>query len=185
MELNCLHSNVALCSSAPRCVETADLFLKSVFETVQQDDSDECIAPQLRLRLQDELYDGTMQPAGSRLFAEIGYAPIRAYLANENLDNAEAAKTVLGSYARSSLGIILRTASIESHVAKANVDIDKTLLFFAHAVYLPSAALALAAAIGCHHGMGLMLDTNTKEAEGYCIDIDNKTVSLLCRHTAA
>ena len=100
---------MALCSSAPRCVETEDLFLKSVIQTMQQDDSDECIAPQLSL--QDELYDGTMQPAGSRLFfAEIGYAPIRTYLANENPDKAEAAKTILGSYARSSLDIILRTA---------------------------------------------------------------------------
>lgn len=170
----------ALCSSAPRCVETANLFLTSVIETMQQDGIGEYVMP--KLSLQEQLYDGTMQPAGSRLFAEIGYAPIRSYLENKNLDDAEAARVVLGSYARSSLDILFdaTTRGRNNNGAESNVD-DKTLLFFAHAVYLPSAALCLAAALDCNNGVDLILETNTKEAEGYCIDIGVLDVSLLCR----
>ncbi|KAK1739084.1 hypothetical protein QTG54_010400 [Skeletonema marinoi] len=173
-------SNVALCSSAPRCVETANLFLGSAAETMQQDDVGDYAMP--KLSLQEQMYDGTMQPEGSRLFAKIGYAPIRSYLENENLDDVEAARIVLGNYARSSLDIMVGATTKERrHNASTDTDIGRTLLFFAHAVYLPSAALCLAAALDCYNGMDLILDTNTKEAEGYCIDIDKENVSLLCR----
>ena len=138
-----------------------------------------------KLSLQSQLYDGTMQPEGSRLFNEIGYAPIRSYLANKNLDDADAAKVVLGKYASSSLDIMYDLAQEGKKLVVPNErDIDRTLLFFAHAVYLPSAALSLAAALDCYDGMDLILDTNTKEAEGYCIDIFNENVSLLCLPTS-
>lgn len=171
----------ALCSSAPRCVETANLFLKSLAESMQQEDNQgEYAMP--KLSLQDNLYDGTMQPEGSRLFAKIGYAPVRSYLENDNLDDAEAARIVLGNYARSSLDTMISAATKErSYNATPDLDVERTLLFFAHAVYLPSAALCLAAALDCNDGMDLILDTNTKEAEGYCIDVDKENVSLLCR----
>ncbi len=172
----------ALCSSAPRCVETANLFLESMAETMQQDNHGEYAMP--KLSLQDNLYDGTMQPEGSRLFAKIGYAPVRSYLDSENLDDVEAARSVLGIYARSSLDTMFSAATKErNHNETPDVDVvrTRTLLFFAHAVYLPSAALCLAAALDCNDGMDLILDTNTKEAEGYCIDVDKENVSLLCR----
>jgi hypothetical protein len=149
---------------------------------MQQDDVGDYVMP--KLSLQEQMYDGTMQPEGSRLFAKIGYAPIRSYLENENLDDVEAARIVLGNYARSSLDIMVGATTKERrHNASPDTDIDRTLLFFAHAVYLPSAALSLAAALDCYNGMDLILNTNTKEAEGYCIDIDKENVSLLCRPT--
>ena len=125
-----------------------------------------------------------MQPEGSRLFNEIGYAPIpmRSYLANKNLDDADAAKIVLGKYASSSLDIMYNSAQAGKLVIPN--ERGRTLLFFAHAVYLPSASLSLAAALDCYDGMDLILDTNTKEAEGYCIDIFNENVSLLCLPTS-
>jgi hypothetical protein len=183
-------SDEAICSSAPRCVETANIFLESLAETLvqqqQQQDlsmSEESNIP--KLSLQSQLYDGTMQPEGSRLFNEIGYAPIRSYLANKNLDDADAAKVVLGKYASSSLDIMYDLAQEgKKLVIPKERDIGRTLLFFAHAVYLPSAALSLAAALDCYDGLDLILDTNTKEAEGYCIDIFNENVSLLCLPTS-
>ncbi|KAL7439207.1 hypothetical protein ACHAXM_006621 [Skeletonema potamos] len=181
-------SDEALCSSAPRCVETANLFLNSILEekTRQQDEVGEYVIP--NLSLQPQLYDGTMQPAGSRLFAKIGYAPLRSYLENEIIDDAEAARIVLGGYARSSLDIIFDVAKNCKLQKPPTTDSGRTLLFFAHAVYLPSAALSLAAALDCHDGLELILDTNTKEAEGYCINVDNENVddvnvTLLCRLT--
>lgn len=170
--------NEALCSSAPRCIETANLFLKSLAETIQQDDEG-FVMP--KLSLQEIMYDGTMQPEGSRLFSDIGYAPIRSYLENEDPKDAAAAKIVLGNYARSSLDIMWATTKESNQNATPDTGINRTLLFFAHAIYLPSAALCLAAALDCSDGMDLILDTNTKEAEGYCIDIDKENVSLLCR----
>lgn len=183
-------SDEAICSSAPRCVETANIFLESLAETLvqqqQQQDlsmSEESNIP--KLSLQSQLYDGTMQPEGSRLFNEIGYAPIRSYLANKNLDDADAAKVVLGKYASSSLDMMYDLAQEGKKLVITNErDIGRTLLFFAHAVYLPSAALSLAAALDCYDGLDLILDTNTKEAEGYCIDIFNENVSLLCLPTS-
>lgn len=172
----------ALCSSAPRCLETANLFLESMVETMQQqqDGVGEYVMP--KLSLQSQLHDRAMQPAGSRLFAKTGYAPIRSYLENENLDDAETARVVLGGYARSSLDIMFDVVQ-NGRLQKPTTDIDKTLLFFAHAVYLPSAALCLAVALDCNDGIDMILDTNTQEAEGYCIDVDNENVTLLCRPT--
>lgn len=182
-------SDEAICSSAPRCVETANIFLESLAETLkqqQQQDLSMSEEPNIpKLSLQSQLYDGTMQPEGGRLFNEIGYAPIRSYLANKNLDDADAAKVVLGKYVSSSLDIMYDLAQEGKKLMVPNErDIGRTLLFFAHAVYLPSAALSLAAALDCYDGLDLVLDTNTKEAEGYCIDIFNENVSLLCLPTS-
>ena len=187
-------SDEAICSSAPRCVETANIFLESLAETLvqqqqqQQQQQDLSMSEEsniTKLSLQSQLYDGTMQPEGSRLFNEIGYAPIRSYLANKNLDDADAARVVLGKYASSSLDIMYDLAQEGKKLVIPNErDIGRTLLFFAHAVYLPSAALSLAAALDCYDGLDLILDTNTKEAEGYCIDIFNENVSLLCLPTS-
>lgn len=181
-ELRPYYEGAALCSSAPRCVETAQLFLE---ESLKNEPAGAAAIrngmPELKLR--PELYDGTMQPEGSRLFRSMGYAPLRAYLENPIEDDAEAARCVLGRYALDSLGAIWSVLGADGDHPSAGSGIPQksTLLFFAHAVYLPSAALALASAIGCGEGIDRILDTNTREAEGYCVRVDARTVALLRR----
>ena len=177
----------ALCSSAPRCVETAHIFLDASFKTLKDSNKEDRNISMPPLNLQSNMYDGTMQPEGSRLFRSIGYAPLRSYLENTNEDDANAARCVLGGYARLSLDIIWEM------VLKHDLDNDKkallrkhkegigtTLLIFSHAIYLPSVALGCAMAIGCRE-VDLLLHTNTKEAEGYIVHVDTQSVSLLNR----
>ncbi|KAL9178352.1 hypothetical protein ACHAXT_001780 [Thalassiosira profunda] len=188
------YEGAALCSPAGRCVETAQLFLHAALQLQQLENgagADTIAMP--RLELWHELYDGTMQPEGSRLFKSLGYAPLRVYLENQNKRDRKAAKMVLGGYASDALDAIwdvVRARGGEGvfdeeqrNIAETKSDEGKTLLFFGHAVYLPSVALGFASAIGCDDGtaMDLILDTNTKEAEGYCVDVDKQSVSLLCR----
>ena len=190
-ELYPFYEKAALSSTAPRCVETAELFLDSSLKELEDEPKENNKAPPLKLLSQ--LYDGTMQPEGSRLFRSIGYATLRQYLENRNECDAEAARCVLGEYARVSLDAIWdvamdhhlqseETSNEESKPKANNGCTGKTLLFFAHAIYLPSAALAFATAVGCgSKSIDLILDTDTKEAEGYCVHIDTQSISLLHR----
>lgn len=191
-ELYPYYKKGAICSSAPRCVETAQLFLDLSSQKVKDGAKEECKRSSPPIKLYSELYDGTMQPEGSRLFRSIGYAPLRKYLMNQNELDAEAARCVLGGYAHVSLNVILDIVAKDNQEeiisTKANASsTGETLLFFAHAIYLPSAALAFATSVGCgcrrtgNDGVDLILDTNTEEAEGYCVNVDTKTVSLLSR----
>ena len=191
------YERVVLSSAAPRCVETAKLFLDSSMKRFAEEYStghdDHVTTYMPPLKLCPQLYDGTMQPEGSRLFRSIGYAPLRRYLENPDAGDAEAARCVLGEYARVSLDVLWdAVACDEQNNSHLNTHCEgQTLLFFAHAVYLPSAALAFVAAIGGSNGTGsadisrggidLILDTNTKEAEGYCVSVDAMSVSLLNR----
>lgn len=159
---------VALCSPAPRCVETAKIFLDAAGVAEEQ----------IKFVYNQDLYDGTMQPEGSRLFKKIGYAPLRDFYEDSDEDDRRVAHEVLGSYAESSLNAIKEVAH-DSEMS-INSDDKSTLLFFAHAVYLPGASLCLASASGCM-GVDLCLDTNTKEAEGYLVDLEKRKCSLLCR----
>lgn len=132
------------------------------------------------------MYDGTMQPEGSRLFRSIGYAPLREYLENPNANDANSAKFVLGEYAQTSLDVIWEEVIAEHDSGAAEKSADskngETLLFFAHAIYLPSAALGLASAVGCiGEELDVVLDTNTQEAQGFLVHIHDQTVSLLQR----
>ena len=164
------HYSVALSSSAPRCLDTANIFL-------QASKTNDFVA----IKAAQSLYDGTMQPAGSALFKKIGYAPLRRYYENQDENDRITAHRVLAPYALTALGAI-------TDVASSSLDRDhqphkeSTLLLFAHAVYLPAAALGLAAAAGCKDGdLDIVLDTNTKEAEGYLVDLEGAKTSLLCR----
>ena len=160
---------VALCSPAPRCVETAKIFLDAAGVAEEQ----------IELVYNQDLYDGTMQPEGSRLFKKIGYAPLRNYYEDPDEDDRRVAHEVLGSYGISSLNAIKEIA-YDSGVSNHSDD-KSTLLFFAHAVYLPAASLCLASASRCMDGgLNLCLDTNTKEAEGYLVDLEKRKCSLLC-----
>lgn len=158
----------ALCSPAPRCVETAKIFLDAAGVSEEQ----------IEFVCNHNLYDGTMQPEGSRLFKKIGYAPLRNYYEDPDEDDRRVAHEVLGSYGESSLNAIKEVAH-DNEMSK-NSDDKSTLLFFAHAVYLPAASLCLASASGCM-GEDLCLETNTKEVEGYLVDLEKRKCSLLCR----
>jgi len=92
----------------------------------------------------------------------------------------------LGEYARTSLDVIWEEviAKHDSDAAEKSADSKngETLLFFAHAIYLPSAVLGLASAVGCiGEELDIVLDTNTQEAQGYLMHIHDQTVSLLQR----
>lgn len=175
----------ALCSPAPRCTETAELFFDSASVALATTSTAEDVVQMPTLQLHKEMYDGTMQPAGSRLFKSIGYAPLRTYLENPVEEDATAAKIVFGEYAQNSLDLLwnaVQTSEDENNETN-NKQGGKalTLLFFAHAIYLPAVALEFAMTVGCNHGVDFILDTNTKEAEGFLVRIDTKSASLLHR----
>jgi broad specificity phosphatase PhoE len=153
-----------LVSSASRAVETAQLFLKS------SDDDDKA-----DLRIVEELYDGSIQPKGSALFRKMGYAPLRDYLESENETDREDARSVLGEYAHTAVDAIMDTAA-SSEPSKS----PSTLCFVAHAVYLPASALGVATLVGCKD-IDIAFSANTREAEGYLIDIPSSTVLYLSR----
>ena len=145
----------ALSSPAPRCNETLRLFLDAAGA-----------APEVRFVA--ELYDGTIQPGGSAAFADLGYAPLRDYHAAGHRETFE-------SYAVSAAEAISAAVQGRDDGAAA------TLLVCAHAVYIPSAALFVAEALGTSQaGLDAILDCNTKEAEGYLVT-HSGDVSLLTR----
>ena len=80
----------ALSSEAPRAVETAQLFLEDAGRDVE-------------LVTDRSLYDGTMQPEGSAVFREIGYAPLDFYLKDGR------ANSVLGDYAETAAARVVAT----------------------------------------------------------------------------
>ncbi|KAL7536792.1 hypothetical protein ACHAWF_005562 [Thalassiosira exigua] len=181
----------ALCSVAPRCKETAKLFFEASSEKTKESggDADAEIPPIL---LRQEIFDGTKLPEGDRLWDMMSYSPLRRYLENPDEGDAEAARIVYGAYARDGLDLLWDVISDASKGDASSVEKGRTLLFFSHAVYLCSVGLAFAAAIGCgsgdeegatgdEGGVDLLLDTNTREAEGYCINVESQTVSLLLR----
>lgn len=162
-ELKPLFSPV-LVSSAPRVVETVQLFLEG---------SD--LKESVDMKMVDALYDGSIQPKGSALFAKIGYAPLRDYLETEDESDREDARSVLGAYAHAAVDAIMEAASSASPTPEAS-----TLCLAAHAVYLPAAVLGVSSLIGCED-TDVILSTNTLEAEGYLIDIPTSSVKYLAR----
>eukprot|EP00586_Coscinodiscus_wailesii_P006104 CAMPEP_0172488416 /NCGR_PEP_ID=MMETSP1066-20121228/17927_1 /TAXON_ID=671091 /ORGANISM="Coscinodiscus wailesii, Strain CCMP2513" /LENGTH=265 /DNA_ID=CAMNT_0013255617 /DNA_START=48 /DNA_END=845 /DNA_ORIENTATION=- len=180
-----IHPSV-LCSPAPRTVDTASLFLHGVAATAA--DCDE-LPPPARFELVPVryLYDGTMQPKGSVLFQKLGYASLRTYLHNPDDDDRVAAEGVLGDYGNNALKAIAEVATErrretvdEMTAAPGGEEGVETLLLFGHAVYLPAAALAVARCCNVDSGVDLILDTNTKEVEGYLVDcLGDEGVSLL------
>jgi broad specificity phosphatase PhoE len=182
-----------LVSPAPRTVETAELFIEAALE--EPDTADK--SPLLPQLVHDTaLYDNTMQPAGSQLFAKYGYAPLYDYLNAADIDDRQAAQQVLGEYAAAAIDAIQRTVRSpngEDTCVEPSTDNSKTtLLVVAHAIYLPSAALALASLIPkettkttTDQGIETILATNTREAEGYLIDLSTAQVRYLSRPSDA
>lgn len=154
-----------LVSSAPRTVETAKIFLNACCN------EDEGNSPQISVI--QELYDGTMQPKGSVLFKQIGYAPLRRYLEHENDDWRNDAQSVLGPYAYSTIDIIMDTVGLSKPAP-----VPSTLLVVAHAIYLPAAALGVAVLANCND-VDITLTTETQEGDGYLIDLSRSCVEYI------
>jgi hypothetical protein len=160
-----------LVSPAPRTMETAELFLESLNVTAN-------VIPV------DVLYDGTMQPKGSELFKIIGYAPLKDYLDNENEQYRSTSQQLLGAYADACVEVIMNTVSSEMTSSSQPSPIlqkDSTLLMVGHAIYLPAAVLGLSSLLGCKD-TDIVLQTNTREAEGYLVDITEQSVKYLSRN---
>ena len=158
--------STALVSSAPRTVETAEIFLDvSMANTAISSNS--------------RLYDGTMQPKGSELFQQVGYAPLSSYVENEDDEIRYASQKVLGSYANTVVESI--TDTIADSTGKVSRIPDASLLVVGHAVYLPAAALAVSSLLSCVKDQHVILQTNTNEAEGYLLDMEKKEVLNLIR----
>lgn len=157
-----------LVSPAPRTVETAALLLEEAGEKEAQ------------IERIPVLYDGTMQPMGSQLFRKIGYAPLRNYLDNGDVQDREAAQTVLGAYAHNVT--IAMAEAVAALSSRPTHDAGATLWIVGHAIYLPAVALGLSTLLNCDHAsQELILSTDTKEAEGYLIDTSLQSVCLLVR----
>ena len=158
---------LVLCSPAPRCVETANIFLAAACSDQEHPD----------FLFDQNLYDGTMQPEGSKLFKKIGYAPLRSYYEDPDEADRNTAHEILGAYSETALNAIQIVAATNGDIGEHNC----TLILFAHAVYLPAAAFGFASVCGCsNNDLDGILDCNTKEGEGFLVDTSGKS-SLLFR----
>jgi hypothetical protein len=158
-------------SPAPRTIETAEIFFNAVHGN--NDTLIEYVTPR-------PLYDGVMQPDGSKLFRKIGYAPLRKYVDNDDNDDRIVARDVLGTYAHTVANVLLDAVKGSNTCAE---NANSTLCFVGHAIYLPSAALHVAILAGCDTAsQDVILSTNTREAEGYLIDLTEKEATYLTRH---
>lgn len=168
-----------LVSPAPRTIETAKIFLESAIgETMAGEDQVDLV------RVQD-LYDNTMQPEGSKLFAKIGYAPLKNYLDAPNEYDRQVARELLARYASAAIDAIYNHLMIGSSMrdeSSSSSSRSCTLLVVAHAIYLPAAALGVASTVGCDSShYEIPLSVNTQEAEGYLVDLKKGCVTYLSR----
>ena len=174
-----------LVSPAPRTMETAKIFLEAA-GCFNIDDKDEI--DQVHLSPIQSLYAGAMQPQADPLFEKLGYAPLRDYL-DDQMDEADkiTARACLGAYAQSLVESILDVlngdAAKADELAAAERPVTRrTLLVVGHAIYLPAAALGIASITNCDKdSLDLILSTNTKEAEGYLINLEQAKAQCLRR----
>jgi broad specificity phosphatase PhoE len=156
-----------LVSIAPRTMETARLFCEASGEEKVQD-----------FYIPRVLYDGAMQPEGSKLFRKLGYAPLKDYLDVADEDDRGVAQTVLGAYAHNVASVMMDAVQEAPQISQDGT----TLWMVGHAIYLPAAALGVASLLECNEdGKNLILSTNTVEAEGYLIDVSGRSISSLTR----
>jgi hypothetical protein len=96
------------------------------------------------------------------------------YLDNPDLEDRNLARELLGMYADSVIGSMVDVLepSLDDPADRA---VDSTLWVVGHAIYLPAAALGVASIVDCSSsGLETILSSNTKEAEGYLIDISKE-----------
>lgn len=170
----------ALVSPAPRTVESCELFLEGAA-------AGSSASVEVHLTPIQALYDGTMQPEGSKLFRKIGYAPLRDYVESNDSDDRRVARRVLGQYGRSVVECI---ADALEEDGRSGVDAGQrqqqgtTLLLVGHAIYLPAAAYAVAVSSitdASPAALDVVSSSNTREAEGYLIDLPTSSVRYLSR----
>jgi hypothetical protein len=153
-----------LVSPAPRTVETAEIFKAAAGQQ------------QVQLKPVQPLYDGTMQPKGSALFKKLGYAPLLDYLTNSVDQERQDAQKVLGAYAH----VVVDEIMIECTEKEISQPAPCTLWMVGHAIYLPAAALGIASLLDCE-GLDIILSSNTKEAEGFLVDLRTNSVQHMSR----
>jgi len=161
-------------SPSPRTVETA----KIVLETIPNHDGIE-IDTSLY-----ELYDMSAQPGSGRLFEKHGYAPLQTYVNDgTNKQDCVDARIGFGTYSHTCIHALLNALLADTSAPPSlNSDTTTTLWVVGHAMYLPSIVLGLATLLDCdEESKDLVLATNTKEAEGYLLDVEHKNVRLLQR----
>lgn len=161
-----------LVSPAPRTMETAELFKHEARDPPE--------SPCQLVPVQS-LYDGIMQPKGGQLFQKIGYAPLSDYLDSSDSEDRELARSLLGSYADTVVGAMADAMEPSANSAPQRAT-NTTLWMVGHAIYLPAAALRVASLVGCGaSSLETILSTNTKEAEGYLINIEKAEATYLAR----
>lgn len=116
---------------------------------------------------------------GSALFKKIGYAPLNDYLNCDDLEDQKVARTLLGQYSNTVIDAMIDAINNNDSNSEP---MGTTLWMIGHAIYLPAAALGIASITECSESwMDIILSTNTKEAEGYLIDIQNGSAKYLSR----
>ena len=167
-----------LVSPAPRTTETAKIFLNASEETET-----------VLVKPLDVLYDGTMQPEGSAIFKKIGYAPLEDYVNNKIKEDRENMRRILALYAQNVIKEIMNTFTADISSLKdspSRPHEPTTLWIVGHAIYLPSAVLGVAEAVGCSSSSkDLILSTVTQEAEGYLVDVEKAKTSYLARPSSS
>lgn len=133
---------LVVCSSAGRCIDTARLVFGAGARLLP------CAA----------LYDGTMQPGASALFAKLGYAPLRPY------HEEEGGAALLEHYAEKAF------AQMAPLLAGADPAPAGPWVICCHAVYTNQLCLALAEAMGLPDAaVAVPLDTNLQEVDGFLV----------------
>lgn len=119
-----------------------------------------------------------MQPKGGELFQKLGYAPLSDYVNSADTTDRQVSRTLLGSYAGTVMDAMME---VLREPPEFLVD-GSTLWMVGHAIYLPAAALGVASVLDCDEaGIETIMCCNTKEAEGYLIDIRQSEVVCLER----
>ena len=170
---------LVITSPAGRCVDTARRVLAPKLQWWERDDSgepkalSEAAEPAIGPRLVQcaELYDDTLQPGNERLFAKLGYAPLRAYLAEPG-----GPELLLEAYAPTALRRIEELFDAHEQpvdgaaAASAAAERGRVLVVCGHAVYTNAIALALARALAhAEAACDVPLDTNLQEVDGFLV----------------
>jgi len=173
-------------SPSPRTIETAQIVLDHIPPPPPP-------SPKMEMDTSlYELYDMSAQPGSGRLFEKHGYAPLKEYLNDTtNEQDCTDARVGFGMYSHSCINALMNALAATTPPAPPTTTTDgtgngsgggTTLWVVGHAMYTPSIVLGLATILDFDDtSKDLILSTNTKEAEGYLLDIANKEVSLLQR----
>lgn len=105
------------------------------------------------------------------------------YVDSTDAKDRRVSRNLLGLYANAVVDAMINTMQRSSNSSSTDIAEDgSTLWVVGHAIYLPAAALGVAYLVECDEdGIATILSCNTKEAEGYLIDLQQSTASYLSR----